>query len=228
LKENRMSTITQNVHTLLNELPETVSLMAVIKTRSAEEVREAVDAGVRLLGGNYVQETAALLESIGRPVPCHLIGHLQTNKVKKAAGLFDMIETVDSEGLAREIDRRRAEFGSGPLPVLIEINSGRDQEKTGVSPEKAEALASAVSSLPHLRLAGLMTMGSFESDPEDSRPYFRETRRLFERLAQAGSGRDGGPEMTVLSMGMSHSYRVAIEEGATEIRIGTLLFGPRK
>ncbi|MBN2201237.1 YggS family pyridoxal phosphate-dependent enzyme, partial [bacterium] len=210
------------------ELPKTVSLMAVIKTRTAEEVREAVDAGVRLLGGNYVQETAALLEQLDRTVPCHLIGHLQTNKVKKAVGLFDMIETVDSENLAREINRRTAESGRGPLSVLIEINSGREPGKTGIFPEEAEALAAAMSSLPNLRLAGLMTMGSFESDPEDSRRYFSETRRVFERLAPSFPGRDGGPKMTVLSMGMSHSYKVAIEEGATEIRIGTALFGPRK
>lgn len=222
-----MSLITENVHRLLSELPKTVSLMAVIKTRPADEVREAVDAGVRLLGGNYVQETAALLEQLGKPVPCHLIGHLQTNKVKKAVGFFDMIETVDSENLAREIDRRAGESGRGPLRVLIEINSGRETGKTGVFPEAADALAAAVSALPNLRLAGLMTMGSFESDPEDSRRYFRETRRVFERLSKALPRPDGEPGMTVLSMGMSHSYKVAVEEGATEIRIGTLLFGPR-
>jgi PLP dependent protein len=218
-----MSSIRQNVEMLLKELPPGVSLMAVIKTRAAEEVREAVDAGVHLLGGNYVQETAALLERTGRSVPCHLIGHLQTNKAKKAVTLFDAIETVDSAALAREIDRRRGESGGGPLPVLIEINSGREPEKTGVFPEDADALASEIASLPNLSLRGLMTMGSFESDPEDSRPYFRETRRLFERLSASAAG----PGMTLLSMGMSHSYRVALEEGATEIRIGTLLFGPR-
>ncbi len=223
-----MSVITQNVHRLLNELPKTVALMAVIKTRTAEEVREAVDAGIRLLGGNYVQETAALLETLGKPVPCHLIGHLQTNKAKKAVGLFDMIETVDSINLAREIDRRTAESGRGPIPVLIEINSGREPGKTGIFPEEADALAEGILSLPNLRLAGLMTMGSFESDPEDSRRYFRETRRVFERLAPSFSSRAGGSGMTVLSMGMSHSYKVAVEEGATEIRIGTMLFGPRE
>lgn len=223
-----MSLITENVHRLLDEIPKTVSLMAVIKTRAPEEVREAVDAGVRLLGGNYVQETAALMEKLDRTVPCHLIGHLQTNKVRKAAGLFDMIETVDSVNLAREIDRRTAESGRGRLRVLIEINSGRETGKTGVFPEAADALAAAVSALPNLRLAGLMTMGSFESDPEDSRRYFRETRLVFERLAKALPRKDGEPGMTVLSMGMSHSYKVAVEEGATEIRIGTLLFGPRK
>ncbi len=222
-----MSPITENVHRLLSELPKTVSLMAVIKTRTAGEVLEAVDAGVRLLGGNYVQETAALLEQLDRTVPCHLIGHLQTNKVKKAVGFFDMIETVDSENLAREIDRRAVESGRGPLRVLIEINSGRETGKTGVFPEAADGLAAAVSALPNLRLAGLMTMGSFESDPEDSRRYFRETRRVFERLSKALPRPDGEPGMTVLSMGMSHSYKVAVEEGATEIRIGTLLFGPR-
>ncbi|MDM7926218.1 MAG: YggS family pyridoxal phosphate-dependent enzyme [bacterium] len=222
-----MSQITENVHRLLNEIPKTVSLIAVIKTRGPDEVREAVDAGVRLLGGNYVQETAALLKGLDRTVPCHLIGHLQTNKVRKAVGLFDVIETVDSENLAREIDRRTGESGRGPLRVLIEINSGRETGKTGVFPEAADALAAAVSALPNLRLAGLMTMGSFESDPEDSRRYFRETRRVFERLSKALPRKDGETGMTVLSMGMSHSYKVAIDEGATEIRIGTLLFGPR-
>jgi PLP dependent protein len=222
-----MNSIPRNVESLLRELRPGVSLMAVVKTRTAEEVLEAVAAGVHLLGGNYVQETAALLERIGRPLPCHLIGHLQTNKVKKAAALFDAVETVDSAGLARDLDRRRAECGAGPLPVLIEINSGREPGKTGVFPEAADSLASEIASLPNLSLRGLMTMGSFESDPEDSRPYFRETRRLFERMAAAPSGPAGGTAMTVLSMGMSHSYRVALEEGATEIRIGTRLFGPR-
>ena len=218
-----MSAIAANVRAVLAELPPGVELVAAAKTRTAAEVLEAVEAGVRVVGENYVQEAAALLPEIGRRVRWHLIGHLQTNKAKKAVELFDLVETVDSPDLGRELDKRAAAAGR-TLDVLVEVNSGREPQKAGVMPDDAEALVRTLAGLPRLRVLGLMTMGPFEGDPEDSRPYFKETRRVFEALRAAAVP---GVEMRLLSMGMSHSWRVAVEEGATLIRLGTALFGPR-
>ncbi|MCU0244683.1 MAG: YggS family pyridoxal phosphate-dependent enzyme [Acidobacteria bacterium] len=208
-----MSAIAANVKAVLAELPPGVELVAAAKTRTAAEVLEAIEAGVRVVGENYVQEAAALLPEIGRRVRWHLIGRLQTNKAKKAVELFDLVETVDSLDLGRELDKRAAAAGR-TLEVLVEVNSGREPQKAGVMPDDAEALVRALAALPRLRVLGLMTMGPFEGEPEDSRPYFKETRRVFEALR-------------AVSMGMSHSWRVAVEEGATLVRLGTALFGPR-
>ena len=218
-----MSAIAANVRAVLAELPPGVELVAAAKTRTAAEVLEAVEAGVRIVGENYVQEAAALLPEIGRRVRWHLIGHLQTNKAKKAVELFDLVETVDSLDLGRELDKRAAAAGRS-LDILVEVNSGREPQKAGIMPDDAEALVRALAALPRLRVLGLMTMGPFEGDPEDSRPYFKETRRVFEALRAAAVP---GVEMRLLSMGMSHSWRVAVEEGATLVRLGTALFGPR-
>ena len=218
-----MGIISENVRRITESLPSDVALMAVVKTRTAEEVLEAVEAGFRIHGGNYVQETAALAGRVAQEVKWHMIGHLQTNKVKKAVGIFDMIETVDSVELTREIDKRCAQAG-GTMDVLVEINSGREPNKTGVTPEDAEALVRTIAQLSHIRLRGLMTMGPLFGDPEASRPYFRETKRLFDRLDSLGIP---GVRMDILSMGMSHSYTVAIEESATLVRIGTKIFGER-
>jgi hypothetical protein len=218
-----MSAIAANVRAVLAELPPGVELVAAAKTRTAAEVLEAVEAGVRIVGENYVQEAAALLPEIGRRVRWHLIGRLQTNKAKKAVELFDLVETVDSLDLGRELDKRAAAAGT-TLDVLVEVNSGREPQKAGVMPDDAEALVRALASLPRLRVLGLMTMGPFEGDPEDSRPYFKETRRVFDVVKAAAVP---GVEMRLLSMGMSHSWRVAVEEGATLVRLGTALFGPR-
>lgn len=218
-----MSAIAANVRAVLAELPPGVELVAAAKTRTAAEVLEAVEAGVRVVGMNYVQEAAALLPEIGRRVRWHLIGHLQTNKAKKAVELFDLVETVDSLDLGRELDKRAAAAGRS-LDILVEVNSGREPQKAGIMPDDAEALVRALAALPRLRVLGLMTMGPFEGEPEDSRPYFKETRRVFEALRAAAVP---GVEMRLLSMGMSHSWRVAVEEGATLVRLGTALFGPR-
>jgi pyridoxal phosphate enzyme (YggS family) len=215
--------IASNVKSILAELPPGVELVAAAKTRTAADILEAVDAGVGAIGENYVQEAAEAFAAVGRRARWHLIGHLQKNKAKKSVEIFDLIETVDSIGLAREIDKRAASAGR-TVDVLIEVNSGREPQKTGVMPDEAETLVRAIAALPRLRVLGLMTMGPFEGDPEDSRPYFRETRRVRDALAQAAIP---GVEMRHLSMGMSHSWRVAIEEGATIVRIGTAIFGPR-
>ncbi len=203
--------------------PGEVTLVAVTKTVDLERIREAVEAGVRDLGENYAQEAREKMDRFGPEVRWHFIGHLQTNKVKKAIEIFDMIETVDSLDLAREIDKRAGAAGKA-MPILIEINSGEEDQKAGVRPVDAEPLIRAAAALPHVKIEGLMTMGPFEGDPEDSRPYFRETKALFETIKTLGIP---GVEMKRLSMGMTNSYKVAIEEGATMVRLGTLIFGPR-
>lgn len=216
--------IKENVRQLLAELPPGVELVAAAKQQTPEKILAAIEAGVKIIGENYVQEAVAAFQVIGRRVEWSFIGHLQKNKVKKAVEIFDMIETVDSVELAEEINRRSAAAGK-VMPVLIEVNSGREPQKFGVFPEKVEELARAICQLPNLKLCGLMTMGPFEGDPEESRPYFRETRKIFDYLKGLNLT---GAEIRVLSMGMTNSYRVAIEEGANRVRIGTRIFGPRQ
>jgi len=215
--------IRDNVRRVLGELPPGVELVAAAKTKTPADILEAIEAGVQMIGQNYVQEATAAFEAVGRRARWHFIGHLQTNKVKKAVEIFDMIETVDSLDLAREIDKRAGAVGK-VMPVLIEINSGEEDQKAGVRPGEAEALLRQIAALPGARIEGLMTMGPFEGDPEDSRPYFRETKELFEQIRALAIP---GVEMKRLSMGMTNSYKVAIEEGATMVRLGTLIFGPR-
>jgi len=215
--------IRENVQQILEELPSSVELVAAAKTRTAEQVLEAVDAGLRIVGMNYIQEAEALFEKVGRRVAWHMIGHLQRNKAKKAVGLFDMIETVDTVRLAREIDKQCAKIDK-VMPVLVEINSGEEDQKAGVLPDDAVSLVKEIAELNHVKVRGLMTMGPFTGDPEDARPYFQKTRVLFEKLRGLSVP---GVEMQVLSMGMSNSYGVAIEEGATLVRIGTKIFGER-
>ncbi len=218
-----LDSIRKTVAALLAELPAGVTLVAAAKSRTPEEVLAAVEAGITIIGENYVQETEAAQAAVGKRCQWHFIGHLQKNKVKKAVALFDLIQTVDSLETAREIDKRAAEAGK-VMPVLIEVNSGREPQKAGVFPERTAEVAASVAGLKNVRLEGLMTMGPELGDPETSRPYFRETKRLFDELAKASLP---GVEMETLSMGMSDSWRVAIEEGANMVRLGTRIFGPR-
>lgn len=215
--------IKDNVAAILRQLPPGVELVAAAKTRTAAEILEAVEAGVKIIGENYVQEAAGVFPAVGRRARWHFIGHLQTNKVKKAVEIFDLVETVDSVALGLEIDRRSAAAGK-TMDVLVEVNSGREPQKAGVLPEEAEPLVRALAGLPNLRVLGLMTMGPFEGDPEDSRPYFKETKKVWDELKALAIP---GAEMRRLSMGMTNSWRVAVEEGATMVRIGTAVFGPR-
>jgi pyridoxal phosphate enzyme (YggS family) len=212
-----------NVVQILSELPQGVELVAAAKTRKPSEVSEAVKAGVRIIGENYVQEAERAYEVIGTRAKWHFIGHLQRNKVKKAVSIFDMIETVDSVQIAREIDKRCSQIGK-VMPVLIEINSGRERQKSGVLPEDAERLTRDISIFENIRVEGLMTMGPRFGNPEDSRPYFIETRRVFEKIKGLNLP---NVQMKYLSMGMTNSYQVALEEGANIIRIGSKLFGER-
>lgn len=216
-------TIAERYRRLRDDVPDHVTVVAAAKTRSVAEIAELIDAGVRDIGENYVQEAERARAELGAAagsVRWHLIGHLQTNKINKALPLFDMVQTVDSGKLARAIDRRTDRM----VPVLIEINSGREPQKSGVLPEDAERLVREVAELENVSVHGLMTMGPGVGDPEYARPYFRETRQLFEHLA---SLRIPNVRMTDLSMGMSNAYRVAVEEGSTMIRPGTILFGER-
>ena len=216
-------TIRQNVTQVLSELPPGVELVAAAKTREPWEIWEAIEAGVRIVGENYVQEAERAYQVIGDRTRWHFIGHLQKNKVKKAVRLFDMIETVDSLAIATEINKRCAQIGK-TMPVLVEINSGREVQKSGVLPEKAIELVREISNLPNLKITGLMTMGPFLGNPEGLRSYFKETKKLFSEIRELNLP---NVIMKYLSMGMTDSYRVAIEEGANMVRIGTKIFGER-
>ena len=215
--------IKENVKKILAELPEGVELVAAAKKRNTDEVLEAIGAGIEIIGENYVQEAASAFETVGRKVKWHFLGHLQKNKVKKAVTMFDMIETVDSLDIAKEIDKRCYQTGK-IMSILIEINSGRESQKFGVLPENVEQLIRDISGFPNVKVMGFMTMGPRFGNPEDARPYFIETRKIFERVKELNFA---GIEMKYLSMGMTNSYRVAIEEGANMVRIGTMLFGER-
>ncbi|MBA7697424.1 Pyridoxal phosphate homeostasis protein [subsurface metagenome] len=215
--------IKQNVGQILSELPAGVELVAAAKTRQPKEILEAAEAGVKIIGENYVQEAERAYEAAGNKVKWHFIGHLQKNKVKKAVKIFDMIETVDSSELAREIDKRCTQIGK-VMPILIEINSGREEQKAGILPEEAEQLIREISAYQNIKVMGLMTMGPRFGHPEDSRPYFVETRKIFERIEQLQLP---NIDMRYLSMGMTNSYKIAIEEGANIVRIGSKIFGER-
>jgi hypothetical protein len=215
----------QNIKELLSGLPDRVELVAAAKTRTPEEILEAVEAGVKIIGENYVQEAKKAYEVVGRRAKWHFIGTLQKHNVRrKMVEMFDMIETVDSLEIAKEIDKRCAQIGK-VMPILIEINSGREEQKSGVLPEGAEQLVIGVSNLRNIKVMGLMTMGPRFGNPEASRPYFVETRKIFEKIKELDLP---NVEMRYLSMGMTNSYEIAIEEGANIVRIGTKIFGERE
>jgi len=215
--------IAENYQRIRDEVPDHVKIVLAAKTRTADEIREAIRAGATDIGENYVQEAEEARRALAveaESVTWHMIGHLQRNKVNKALPLFDVIQTVDSVKLAGALSKRATELVS----VYIEINSGREPQKTGVFPENAEGLIREVSALANVRIAGLMTMGPASGDPEAARPCFRETKKLFDRVAALDLP---NVEMGVLSMGMSNAYRVAIQEGSTMIRLGSVVFGDR-
>jgi len=215
--------IKKSVKEIFQTLPKDVILVAASKTRSVEEVNEAIHRGVTIIGHNYVQEAEQMYPLVKDSVKWHLIGHLQRNKAKKASQIFDMIETIDSYKIALAVNRYCEEMNK-VMPVLIEMNSGRESNKTGILPENAESLIRKISSLKHIHIQGLMTMGPRFGNPEDSRPYFKKTKALFDHLSQS---KIPHTEFKYLSMGMSNSYKIAIEEGANMVRIGTRLFGKR-
>jgi len=196
---------------------EEVTLLAVTKVFPASAICEAYALGLREFGENYVQEFEGKSAAVAglEGARFHLIGHLQSNKTKAAAGLFDVIQTVDSARLARRLSEA-PERRANPIEVLIEVKLSQEQAKSGAGPEELPALIDAIRACPRLRLTGLMTMPPWSDDPEPSRPYFRRLRELAMQFGLLG-----------LSMGMSHDLEVAIEEGATLVRVGTALFGRR-
>jgi len=216
--------IKDNVRNILNELPDTVELVAAAKGRNPQEILEAIEAGIKIIGENYIQEAQRAFIVIGNRVKWHFIGHLQKNKVRGAVKIFDMIETVDSIKIAEEIDKASAQIHK-IMQVLIEINSGKEQQKFGVFPEEAEQLVRRLSQLKNIKIMGLMTMGPMFGDPQEARRYFIETRKIFDRIKTLNIP---NVDMKYLSMGMSNSYKVAISEGANIVRIGTKIFGERK
>ena len=216
--------IKQNVEKILAELPNGVELVAAAKTRAPDEVLETVQAGIKIVGENYVQEAKRAYKVVGKKARWHFIGTLQKHNVRRTiVEMFDMIETVHSLEIAKEIDKRCAQIGK-VIPILIEINSGREPQKSGVLPEDTEELIKEISHLRNVKVMGLMTMGPRFGNPEDSRRYFVETRNIFERIRKLNLP---NIEMRYLSMGMTNSYKIAIEEGANVVRIGTRIFGDR-
>lgn len=216
--------IEKNVREILESLPRHVSLVAAAKTRTKDEVKAAIQGGVKILGYNYVQEAEQIYPGIGNKVQWHMIGHLQRNKARKAVKLFDMIETVDSVRIAETVNNICAEEQK-TMPVLIEVNSGREANKSGVLVEEVEILVEQISHLPNIKVQGLMTMGTYGVETGLMRSFFQETKAVFDRLKQANIP---NVDIQYLSMGMSDSYKIAIEEGANIVRIGTRLFGKRK
>lgn len=202
--------------------PEKITLIAVTKAVEPKKIKEAINCGVRLFGENYVQEAAEKIKKIrDKSVKWHFIGHLQKNKAKLAIELFDVIESVDSLNLAKELNRR----AEAPINILMEVNVAGESSKTGVPIDSAFELAEAISGMKNLRLRGLMTIPPYHENPELSRPYFVALRRLAERINKAHLENVSVRE---LSMGMSKDFDVAIEEGATIVRIGTAIFGERE
>ncbi len=198
-----------------------ICLLAVSKTVPPERVREALAAGITDLGENYVQEAAAKRVLVPEPARWHLIGHLQRNKVAQAVPIFDIVHTVDSARLAEALGAH-ARAHARTLEILLQVNTSGEESKSGVAPAETERLLEAVRSVEGVEVRGLMTIGRWDPDPERSRPEFR----LLAKLAQTLAARTGQP-LPWLSMGMSHDYEIAVEEGATLVRVGTGIFGPR-
>jgi PLP dependent protein len=201
-----------------------VSLVGVTKMVPVDRIREGIEAGVRILGENYVQEAVKKMPALSDlQVSWHFIGHLQSNKARVALESFDCIQTLDREGLARELNRQAHRLGR-KISVLIQVNTGYEESKSGLSPENLSSFFELISPLDGLEVRGLMGLPPYFDDPEEVRPHFRNLREMFDRLRD----RTPSPEqLSELSMGMSHDFEVAIEEGATMVRIGTALFGTR-
>lgn len=197
--------------------PEEITLVAVSKTKAADTVRAGIAAGLTILGENYIQEAQGKIEEIGRDASWHFIGHLQSNKAKYAVKLFDVIHSVHSLKLAKEIDKKAGAAGVRP-EVYVQVNISGEETKGGIDPSSTKDLVQQVAELPNLELRGLMTMPPFFDQPERARPFFVALNELKEKI---------GAPITELSMGMSGDFEVAIEEGATIVRVGSALFGPR-
>ena len=208
-----------------NRRPEEIALVAVSKTHPAEIIREAIAAGVTDLGENRVQEAESKIPEVGRHAArWHLIGHLQSNKARRAVELFDVIHSLDSVALAQRLDRMCVELNRPELPVMIQVDLGREATKSGVDEAEVLQIVEALKQCERLRLTGLMTLPPYFETAEQVRPFFRKLRELRDELS---SRRAFGDLRGELSMGMTHDYEIAIEEGATIVRVGTAIFGAR-
>jgi len=204
--------------------PKDIQLVAVSKLFPASAIDEAIQAGQRVFGENYIQEAEAKIDELGDRCRFHFIGHLQSNKAKIAARLFDVIETVDSVKLARTLSRHLQDLGR-TMQILLQVNIGEDEKKSGLAATETEKLFLEIRELPNIEIIGLMTMPPFTDDPEDARPYFKQLRELAQQLEARGLFPQG--RKIELSMGMSNDYHIAIQEGATIVRVGTAIFGHR-
>lgn len=211
---------------LTGRQPEEIKLIAVSKTHPAELLQRAIEAGVTDLGENRVQEAEGKIEEVGRMrAQWHLIGHLQSNKARRAVTLFDLIHSLDSVELAQRLNRLCSEEGRSRLPILIQVDLGGEETKAGVSESELPEIVECVAACEHLRLTGLMTLPPFFEDATLVRPFFSRLRELRDQYKARGCFGDASGE---LSMGMSHDFEVAIEEGATMVRVGTAIFGERR
>ena len=207
----------------VNRKPEEIKLIAVTKTATAEQIKEAINAGVKIIGENRVQDAKEKYQILTADIKWHLIGHLQTNKVKYAVEIFDCIHSVDSIKLAQEIDKRSKQFGK-KMDVLVEVNVSGEETKYGIKPEEVDPFLKEISEFPGIRVRGLMTIAPIVEDKEEVRPYFRKLRELSEEIK---SKNIENVKMDYLSMGMTEDFEIAIEEGANMVRIGRGMFGFR-
>ena len=226
-----METIKNNLQTIKEKIkkaalkakrnPEEIKLVAVTKTATIEQIEEAINAGVKIIGENKVQEAKEKYQILTADTEWHLVGHLQTNKVKYAIEIFDCIQTVDSIKLAKEINKRSLQFGK-ITNVLVEVNVSGEETKYGIKPEEVEPFLKGISDFSRIRVRGLMTIAPIEEDKEEVRPYFRKLRELSEEIKSKNIKK---VKMDYLSMGMTDDFEVAIEEGANMVRIGRGIFG---
>lgn len=228
-----MAAITENIASVKERIaraaeragrhPSEIAIVAVAKGVDVERIREALEAGISIIGENRVQEALQKMKAVDGSVTWHMVGHLQRNKVKQAVHIFDLIHSLDSLRLAEEINSRALTAGT-IMDVLVQVNTSQEETKFGLEPQETINLLRAISTFKGLSVRGLMTIGAFLPDPEEVRPCFRRLRELKEKIIEADIP---NIEMEYLSMGMTSDFEVAIEEGANIVRIGTAIFGPR-
>jgi hypothetical protein len=218
-----MTSIKERYDEIKKTIPHGVTIVAASKQRTIEEIEEAARAGIEIIGENYVQEAINKYKKI-EGLKWHIIGHLQRNKVKDAIKICDCIQSVDSVRLAKEIDQQCAKILK-IIPIFIEVNIGSEESKSGAKPDEVIDIIRQIAELPNLRIEGMMTMEPYFENSEYARPYLKHMKQLFDEVKSCNIP---NTDIKILSMGMSNSYQVAIEEGSNMVRIGTRLFGPRE
>ncbi|ODS37249.1 YggS family pyridoxal phosphate enzyme [Candidatus Altiarchaeales archaeon WOR_SM1_SCG] len=215
--------IYENYKKIRSEIPENIEIIAASKTRSTGEIFDLINAGCKNIGENYVHEAAKKHSELGsdaKKLKWHLIGHLQGNKVSRAIEIFDVIQTVDSLKLAKEIDKRAEK----QITIYVQVNIGEEKTKSGVKPDELKNLITSITKLKNLKVAGLMTIEPYSINQEDARKYFRKMKILFDEINNL---KIPGVDLKILSMGMSNSYKIAIDAGSNMVRFGTMIFGER-